>query len=135
MALKSAEVVRELAEYPLPVDKGQWYMPVHQVNAYYNPAGNEIVFPAGILQPPFFDASYPKAMNLGAIGAVMGHEITHGFDNDGRKFDPQGKMEAWWAEEVAGRFETQAQCLVETGGPRTPDDFSKRKVQRGHAVA
>lgn len=94
------------------VDRGEWFMSPHVVNAYYNPLNNEIVFPAGILQPPFFSADYPRAMNYGAIGMVMGHELTHGFDDGGRKFDPQGRMVAWWAEDASTRFEEASQCIV-----------------------
>jgi len=99
-----------------PVDRGEWFMPPSAVNAYYNPQFNEIVFPAGILQPPFFDAALPPAMNYGAIGMVMGHEITHGFDDSGRKFDPQGRMAEWWAPEAAEAFEERAACVVEQYG-------------------
>jgi endothelin-converting enzyme/putative endopeptidase len=72
------------------------------VNAYYNPLFNQMVFLAGILQPPFFDRSFPAPMNFGAIGMVMGHELTHGFDDQGRKFDKAGKLVEWWAPEVSG---------------------------------
>jgi endothelin-converting enzyme/putative endopeptidase len=81
------------------------------VNAYYNPPNNEMVFPAGILQPPFFDPSYPMAMNFGGIGMVMGHELTHGFDDQGRKFDGQGRLRQWWEAQAVERFETQATCV------------------------
>ncbi len=94
-----------------PVDRGLWYMSAPTVNAYYNPLGNEIVFPAGIMQPPFFDREFPKAMNYGAMGMVMGHEVTHGFDDEGRKFDARGHLREWWAPEVAARFEERAQCV------------------------
>src|SRR5690606_38937568 len=79
-----------------PVDPEEWFMTPPTVNAYYNPLQNEIVFPAGILQPPLFDADFPAAMNYGAMGTVMGHEISHGFDDTGRKFDPEGRMVEWW---------------------------------------
>ncbi|MFT5456142.1 MAG: putative endopeptidase [Myxococcota bacterium] len=107
------ESARELGRIGKPVDKSEWYMTPPTVNAYYNPTGNEIVFPAGILQPPFFDASYPKAFNFGAIGMVMGHEISHGFDDEGRKFAPTGELKEWWAAEVSERFEERAACVVE----------------------
>ena len=96
-----------------PTDPSRWYMSPPQVNAYYHPLFNQMVFPAGILQPPFFKADFPMAMNFGGIGLVMGHELTHGFDDSGRKFDPQGRMVEWWEPETAERFETRAQCVEE----------------------
>jgi endothelin-converting enzyme/putative endopeptidase len=86
-------------------------MPPSLVNAYYNAGTNEIAFPAGILQPPFFDAKAPAAMNYGAMGMVIGHEITHGFDDEGRHYDKTGRMIDWWAPEVATRFEERAKCV------------------------
>lgn len=94
-----------------PIDPDTWFMTAPTVNAYYNPSQNEIVFPAGILQPPFFSIDYPKAMNFGAMGMVMGHELTHGFDDEGRKFDGQGLLTDWWATEAVERFETAAACV------------------------
>jgi endothelin-converting enzyme/putative endopeptidase len=94
-----------------PVDVSLWQMTPPTVNAYYNPLANEIVFPAGILQPPFFDRSFPKALNYGAMGMIMGHEVTHGFDDGGRKFDAHGALREWWAPEIATRFEERAQCV------------------------
>ncbi len=94
-----------------PVDPDTWFMTAPTVNAYYNPSQNEIVFPAGILQPPFFSATYPKAMNFGAMGLVMGHEITHGFDDEGRKFDGSGRMTDWWAPDAVERFEGATACV------------------------
>jgi putative endopeptidase len=81
------------------------------VNAYYNPKMNEIVFPAGILQPPFFDAQADDAVNYGAIGAVIGHEMTHGFDNRWRKFDAHGNLTNWWTEEDLKNYNQRAQCV------------------------
>jgi putative endopeptidase len=81
-----------------PVDKKQWGMTPQTVNAYYNPLGNEIVFPAAILQPPFFDMNRDDAYNYGGIGAVIGHEISHGFDDEGRQFDAKGRLRDWWQE-------------------------------------
>lgn len=101
----------ELAKVGGPVDKGEWGMWPQMVNAYYNPLNNEIVFPAGILQPPFFSALAPKAMNYGAIGMVMGHELSHGFDDSGRKFDPQGRLSEWWNAEAEQRFEEATTCV------------------------
>ena len=87
---------RELAKLGQPVDKTEWYMTPQTVNAYYNPLANEIVFPAAILQPPFFDMKADDAVNYGGIGAVIGHEISHGFDDQGRKFDGKGVLRDWW---------------------------------------
>jgi endothelin-converting enzyme/putative endopeptidase len=94
-----------------PVDRGEWEMTPPTVNAYYNPFLNEMVFPAGILQPPFFHRDFPRAMNYGAIGMGMGHELTHGFDDQGRKFDAHGRLREWWDPAVAARFEERARCV------------------------
>ncbi|MEQ1570408.1 MAG: M13 family metallopeptidase, partial [Myxococcota bacterium] len=100
-----------LAKVEKPVDPDTWLMTAPTVNAYYNPSANEIVFPAGILQPPFFSVEYPKAYNFGAIGMVMGHELTHGFDDEGRKYDGKGMLTEWWAPEVVQKFEVAAKCV------------------------
>ncbi|PYU97690.1 MAG: peptidase M13, partial [Acidobacteria bacterium] len=89
------EFNRDLAKIGKPVDRTEWGMTPPTVNAYYNAEKNEIVFPAGILQPPFFDAQADDAVNYGGIGAVIGHEMTHGFDDQGRKFDAQGNLKNW----------------------------------------
>ncbi|UIR56876.1 M13 family metallopeptidase [Sphingobacterium sp. SRCM116780] len=91
-----------------PVDKAEWLMTTPTVNAYYNPPYNEIVFPAGILQFPFFDANADDAINYGAIGAVIGHEMTHGFDDQGRQYDKEGNLKDWWTPEDAAKFTTKA---------------------------
>src|SRR5437868_8834534 len=83
------------------------------VNAYYNPSLNEIVFPAAILQPPFFDAEVDDAVNYGGIGAVIGHEITHGFDDQGRRYDAEGNLADWWTKEDAAAFEARAQKVID----------------------
>lgn len=95
-----------------PVDKGEWYMPPQMVNAYYSPSMNEIAFPAAILQPPFFYLNADDAVNYGAIGVVIGHEITHGFDDQGRKYDKEGNLNEWWTADDASRFDERAQVLV-----------------------
>jgi putative endopeptidase len=102
---------RDLADLNKPVDKTEWGMTPQTVNAYYNATQNEIVFPAAILQPPFFDPKADPAVNYGAIGAVIGHEITHGFDDQGRKSDGNGVLRDWWASDDAAKFETQAAKL------------------------
>lgn len=96
-----------------PVDKTEWHMTPQTVNAYYSPTNNEICFPAGILQAPYFDLTADDAQNYGAIGVVIGHEMTHGFDDSGRKFDKNGNLENWWKEEDAERFTKLADSLVE----------------------
>ena len=95
-----------------PVDKSEWGMTPQTVNAYYNPTVNEIVFPAAILQPPFFNQDADDAINYGAMGAVIGHEISHGFDDQGRRFDPEGNLKDWWTKEDADKFKARAQKLI-----------------------
>ena len=96
-----------------PVDKDEWYMTPQTVNAYYNPTTNEICFPAGILQPPFFDMEADDAFNYGAIGVVIGHEMTHGFDDQGSKYDKNGNLSQWWTEEDTKRFNERIQVMRE----------------------
>lgn len=102
-----------LSNVDKPVDKSRWYMSPQTVNAYYNPTTNEICFPAGILQPPFFYADADDAVNYGAIGVVIGHEMTHGFDDMGRQFDKTGNLNNWWTDEDAEKFNALADVLVE----------------------
>ena len=96
-----------------PVDKTEWMMTPQTVNAYYNPTTNEICFPAGILQYPFFDMKADDAFNYGAIGVVIGHEMTHGFDDQGRQYDKDGNLKDWWTDEDAENFKTRAKVLVD----------------------
>lgn len=103
---------RNLADYGKPVDKDRWYMSPQTVNAYYSPLTNEICFPAGILQKPFFDPDADDAMNYGAIGVVIGHEMTHGFDDQGRQFDKDGNLNDWWTAEDATAFNALADALA-----------------------
>ncbi|MDD2245995.1 MAG: M13 family metallopeptidase [Proteiniphilum sp.] len=105
-----AEMIDDLGK---PVDKTRWYMSPQTVNAYYNPTSNEICFPAGILQPPFFYIDGDDAINYGGIGVVIGHEMTHGFDDQGRKFDKDGNLADWWTAEDAQRFEDRAKVLTD----------------------
>lgn len=107
------EFAEEIKKIGQPVDKDEWHMTPQTVNAYYNPSGNEIVFPAAILQPPFFYLDADNAVNYGAIGVVIGHEMTHGFDDKGRSFDKDGNMNDWWTEEDADNFKVRAQILVD----------------------
>src|SRR5690606_415986 len=114
---------RDIAKIGAPVDKQEWFMTPPTVNAYYDPQNNNINFPAGILQPPFFDKSVDDAVNYGAIGAVIGHELTHGFDDQGRRFDAYGNLKDWWTEADAKAFDARAKCFVdEYAGFRAVDD-------------
>jgi predicted metalloendopeptidase len=113
MRCAAFEYDRQLGRLGAPVDRAEWSMPAHSVNAYYHPLLNEIVFPAGILQPPFFYADADDAVNYGAIGAVIAHEITHGFDDQGSHFDAHGGLREWWSEADRAEFERRATVLVE----------------------
>ena len=102
-----------MADLGKPVDKTKWHMSPQTVNAYYSPSSNEICFPAGILQPPFFYMNADDAVNYGGIGVVIGHEMTHGFDDQGRKFDKEGNLNEWWTAEDAANFDERAKVLVD----------------------
>jgi endothelin-converting enzyme/putative endopeptidase len=119
------EFRRQLAKIGKPVDRGEWYMPPPTVNAYYSSRYNDINFPAGILQPPFYDATRDAAANYGAIGSVMGHEMTHGFDDQGRHYDGAGNLKDWWTPADASAFEARAACLVGEYGDFTAVDDLK----------
>jgi predicted metalloendopeptidase len=108
MRAKAFFVRRDVARVGKPVDRSDWFMAPHIVNAQYNASGNEIIFPAGILQPPFFDPKADDAVNYGGIGVVIGHEITHGFDDRGRRFDARGNLTDWWTAEDARRYVERA---------------------------
>ena len=105
------EIRRRLDRIGEKVDRNEWYMTPPTVNAYFSPPDNEIVFPAGILQPPFFDPEMDDAVNYGAIGAVISHEITHGYDDQGRRYDLQGNLNDWWTEEDRKNFLERADEL------------------------
>jgi putative endopeptidase len=107
------ESKRDIAKIGHPVDRKEWGMTPPTVNAYYSGSYNEIVFPAGILQPPFFDKNMDDAVNFGGIGLVIGHELTHGFDDQGRKFDPEGNLRDWWTAEDGKEFEKRATCVAD----------------------
>jgi putative endopeptidase len=113
LAAARFEVARRLAKLGEPVDRDEWEMPAHIVNAYYHPTLNEIVVPAGILQAPLFDAGADDAVNFGGIGMVIAHEVTHGFDDQGRRFDAHGHLRDWWTEDDEARFKALADRLVE----------------------
>jgi putative endopeptidase len=107
------EAKRDVAKIDKPLDRKEWGMTPPTVNAYYSGSDNEIVFPAGILQPPFFDKTMDDAINFGGIGLVIGHELTHGFDDQGRKFDPQGNLRDWWTELDGKEFEKRVSCVAD----------------------
>ncbi|HET9365133.1 MAG TPA: M13 family metallopeptidase [Candidatus Angelobacter sp.] len=107
------EVHRQLAKINKPLDRQEWLMTPPTVNAYYNPTENNINFPAGILQPPFYDFKADDALNFGGMGAVIGHELTHGFDDQGALFDPEGNLKNWWTPEDQKAFKERTQCIVD----------------------
>ena len=118
------ESKRDISKIGKPLDRKEWGMTPPTVNAYYNGSYNEIVFPAGILQPPFFDRKMDDAVNFGGIGLVIGHELTHGFDDQGRKFDPQGNLRDWWTEQDGKEFEKRVSCIAdEYSGFTAVDDL------------
>jgi predicted metalloendopeptidase len=106
------ETARDLAKIGRPVDRTEWRMTPPTVNAYYNPSLNEMVFPAGIMQLPFFSQEAPVVANFGGLGMVMGHELTHGFDDQGRKFDGDGNLHEWWSPQVNKAFTERAECVA-----------------------
>ena len=120
------EFQRQLNKIGKPVDRAEWQMSPPTVNAYYDPQMNNINFPAGILQPPFYDNDMDDAVNFGGIGMVIGHELTHGFDDQGRQFDAEGNLKDWWTEADAKEFEKRATCLA--------DEYSKFSVAPGANV-
>jgi putative endopeptidase len=107
------QVMRNIADYGKPTDKTRWGMNPPLVNASYNPIANDITFPAGILQPPFFNFMADDPINYGGIGAVIGHEVSHGFDDSGSKFGPDGNLKSWWTPEDRAKFDERAQCVVD----------------------
>jgi putative endopeptidase len=123
------EVDRQLAKLGGPVDRDEWFMTPQTVNAYYNPGLNEIVFPAAILQPPFFDADADDAVNYGGIGAVIGHEIGHGFDDQGSKYDGDGRLEDWWTADDRAEFESRTKALIDQYS-----EFSPVQLNGSHHV-
>jgi predicted metalloendopeptidase len=131
------EMSRTLAKLGRPVDRSEWFMAAHIVNAYYNPTRNEIVFPAGILQPPFFDPDADAAVNYGGIGVVIGHEITHGFDDYGRQYDAQGNLRDWWLADDARRYSERAASIEKQyGGYVAVDDLKLNgKLTLGENIA
>lgn len=127
----------DIAKIGKAVDKSEWGATAPTVNAFYNPQLNDITFPAGILQPPYFDLKGDSAANYGAIGAVIGHELTHGFDDEGRHFDATGNLNDWWAESDSAAFESRASCLVDQYSSYTAIDDTKvnGKLTLGENIA
>lgn len=123
VATNEYEFRRELAKIGRPIDRGEWFMTPQTVNAYYNPGFNEIVFPAAILQYPFFDPERDAAANYGAIGAVIGHEIGHGFDDQGSRFDGDGRLHNWWSDADRAAFEQRTASLVTQFSELSPKDL------------
>ncbi|WP_409430866.1 M13 family metallopeptidase [Mycobacterium sp. SMC-16] len=126
---QAVEHDRELAKLDSEVDRDEWFMTPQTVNAYYNPGMNEIVFPAAILQPPFFDAEADDAANYGGIGAVIGHEIGHGFDDQGAKYDGDGNLVDWWTDTDRAEFGLRTKALIEQY-----EAFTPRALDAGHHV-
>lgn len=128
---------RELAKIGKPVDRSEWAYPPQIINAFYDSSMNNISFLAGILQPPFFDAKGPAAYNYGAIGAVIGHEITHGFDDEGSQFDGHGNLVDWWTKEDKERFQVGVSCIVDQFSGYTVDGglHLKGKLVSGESIA
>jgi putative endopeptidase len=129
------EVDRNLAKIGRPIDRTEWFMLPQHANAYYMPSMNEIVFPAAILQPPFFDLEADDAVNYGGIGAVIGHELGHGFDDQGSRYDGTGALRDWWTEADRERFDALSQRLIEQFSTYTPAGLDgAHKVNGGLTV-
>jgi predicted metalloendopeptidase len=120
MRARHFEYQREIAKLGRPIDRGEWHMTPQTVNAYYNPKMNEIVFPAAILQPPFFNPAAEDAVNYGGIGAVIGHEISHGFDDKGCQSDGDGNLRDWWTKQDHEKFELRTRAMVEQYSAYSP---------------
>jgi len=131
------EFARELAKIGKPVDRNEWDMTPPTVNAYYYAPFNEIVFPAGILQPPFFDPKADDASNYGAIGSVIGHEMTHGFDDEGAKFDAKGNLNNWWTPDDLKNFQARGECIAKqfSAYQVEPGLFENGKLVEGESIA
>jgi endothelin-converting enzyme/putative endopeptidase len=136
-AARAFETKRELTKVGKAVDKDEWEMTPPTVNAYYDPPMNQMVFPAGILQPPFYARTQTPALNFGAIGMVVGHELTHGFDDEGRQFDADGNLRDWWSPAVGAEFDRRAACVEKQYDDYVPiDDLHiKGKLTLGENIA
>jgi putative endopeptidase len=137
LAADQFEVRRKFAQAGQPVDRDEWHMPAFIVNAYYNPLANNTALPAGILQPPFFGHDRGVAANAGGIGMVIGHELTHGFDDQGAQFDAQGNMSMWWQPADYEKFQAGGQCLVDQYGTfeALPGKFVNGQLTLGENIA
>jgi predicted metalloendopeptidase len=137
IAAEAFELRRNLAKVGKPVDRQEWQMTPPTVNAYYDASLNEMVFPAGILQPPFFAKTFSAAVNYGATGGVMGHELTHGFDDEGSQFDGSGNLRNWWSETTAKKFEEQTKCVADqySGYDAVPGVKLNGKLTLGENIA
>jgi len=131
------DFARDLAKIGKPVDRTEWGMTPPTVNAYYSPLHNEIVFPAGILQPPYFDAKADDAINYGSIGSIMGHEMTHGFDDQGAQFDADGNLKNWWTPDDLKNFHERGECIVKEfdAFEVEPGLHENGKLEEGEAIA
>ena len=126
------EFHRDLNKVGKPVDRAEWGMTPPTVNAYYNPQLNEIVFPAGILQPPYFDFQADDAVNYGAMGAIIGHEMTHGFDDEGSQFDARGNMKNWWTPDDLKNFQGRGACIAKQfDGYQVAENFARKRQAGG----
>jgi putative endopeptidase len=133
---KAFEMRRRVAKIDGPVDRAEWEMTPQTVNAYYDPSANVINFPAAILQPPFFDPDAPESVDYGAIGFIMGHEMTHGFDDEGAQFDGRGTLRNWWAPEDLDRFHALTSCVADQFSDFTVDGVHlDGKLVQGEATA
>jgi len=133
-AVAAFETDRQFGKLGGPVDRDEWLMYPQDVNAYYNPGTNEICFPAAILQPPFFDPEADPAVNYGGIGAVIGHEIGHGFDDQGAQYDGEGNLHDWWTDEDKAGFRERADRLIAQYNELEPRALPGRKVNGGLTV-
>ena len=137
MRVNAFESQRHMRKLGRPVDREEWFMPPQQINAYYNPELNEIVFPAAILQPPFFDPEADDAVNYGAIGSVIGHEISHGFDDQGSQYDEKGNLRNWWSARDHQQFRARAAQLAKQydGYSPVPGYFINGNLTLGENIA
>ncbi|CAM3976458.1 MULTISPECIES: M13 family metallopeptidase [Helcobacillus] len=131
LAVARHEHAHQMAKLAQPVDPDEWHMTPQTVNAYYNPGANEIVFPAAILQAPYFDMDADDAVNFGGIGAVIGHEIGHGFDDQGSKYDGRGNLRSWWTEEDRTEFENRTRALIDDYSAMSPRDLDDEHTVNG----
>ncbi|XP_022344014.2 neprilysin-1-like [Crassostrea virginica] len=138
LVFSKLETKENLIELPKPVDREKWETPPATVNAFYNPARNQIMFPAGILQPPFYKNGYPQYLNYGGIGYVIGHEITHGFDDSGRQYDGHGNLKQWWSNASITNFKERADCMTNQYSSYTVEEAGKKlngKLTLGENIA